>query len=84
MLKAYHNHERSELLASTDHIYRGVDIFGDLRQGIERGTHGSIKYGPIGVLFFNRELLIADHYLRPQYLNHISIFNSHGESQIAL
>ncbi len=49
-----------------------------------RGTHGSIKYGPIRVLFFNRELQIAGHYLRPpseSYIN-ILIFNSHGESQI--
>ncbi len=27
-----------------------------------RGTHGSIKDGPIRVLFFNRELRITDHY----------------------
>ncbi len=33
------------------------------------------------MLFFNRELRIADHYLRP-LLNHMSIFNSHGESQM--
>ena len=32
---------------------------------IPRGIHGSIKYGPIRVLFFNRELQIVDHYLRP-------------------
>ncbi len=48
-----------------------------------RGTHGSIKYGPIQVLCFNRELRIADHYLRPLCsLN--CIFNSHGELQITL
>ncbi len=34
-------------------------------QYIRRGTHGSIKYGLIRVLFFKRELRIADHYLRP-------------------
>ena len=31
----------------------------------QRGIHGSIKYGVIQVLVFNRELRIADHYLRP-------------------
>ncbi len=53
-----------------------------------RDIHGSIKYGPIRVLFFNRELhvWIMDHYFRPlsesynyQYLtamaNHRSLFN---------
>ncbi len=49
-----------------------------------RHTHGSIKYGLIRVLFFNRELWITYHYLRPLSESYISIFNSHGESQITL
>ncbi len=38
-----------------------------------RGTHGSIKYGPIRVLLFNRGLRIADHNLK-LYLNCLSIY----------
>ncbi len=40
---------------------------------IHRGTHGSIKYGPVQVLFFNRELRIADHYFRPSSESYINI-----------
>ncbi len=36
-------------------------------------THGSIKYGLIRVLLFNRELRIADHYLRPLSEPYINI-----------
>ncbi len=44
---------------------------------------GSIKYGLIRVLFFNREVLrIADHYLRPLLVSESYI--SHGESQMTL
>ena len=46
--------------------------------------HWSIKYCPVRVLFFNRKIQIADHYLKLLYLNRISIFNSHGESHISL
>ncbi len=38
-----------------------------------RGTHGSINYGPIRVLFFNWELRITDHYLRPLSESYINI-----------
>ncbi len=40
--------------------------------------HGSIKYLPIPVLFFNRELRIAYHNFNETYLNSISIFKSHS------
>ncbi len=40
---------------------------------VTRGTHGSIKYGPIRVLFFNIELRIADHYLNPLSEAYINI-----------
>ncbi len=39
---------------------------------ISRGTHGSINYGLIRVLLFNRELRITNRYLRPlseSYMN---------------
>ena len=38
-----------------------------------RGTHGSIKFGPTRVLIVNRELRIADHYLRPLSEPYINI-----------
>ncbi len=37
------------------------------------GWHGSIKYGPIRVLFLNRELRIAEHYLRSLSESYINI-----------
>ena len=42
-----------------------LDINPRKKYNTSGGTHGSIKYGQIRVLFFNRELRIADHYLRP-------------------
>ncbi len=35
--------------------------------------HGCTKYGPIQVIFFNIELRIADHYLRPLTEPYINI-----------
>ncbi len=46
--------------------------------------HGSIKYGLNRVLFCNRELSTADHYIRPlseHAESYISIFNSHMVSR---
>ncbi len=37
------------------------------------GIHGSIKYGPARVLLFNRELRIADHYLRTLSQSYVNI-----------
>ncbi len=49
---------------------------------INRGTQRFIKYGQIRVfLTENYELQII---IQDPYLNCISIFNSHGESQITL
>ena len=50
-------------------------------QDTYRGTHGSIKYGPIQVL-----ILTMNHrsLFNTPYLNGISIFNNYGESQITL
>ncbi len=54
----------NDVVHSTERLYR---------QSSTRGTHGYIKYGPIRVLFFNRELRIADHYLSPISELYISI-----------
>ncbi len=40
------------------------------------GIHGSIKYCPVRVLFFNRELRSADHYLRLLFELYININNT--------
>ena len=39
---------------------------------IIRGIHGSMKYGLIRVLLFNRELQIADHYEDPYPMNNLT------------
>ena len=41
---------------------------------LRKGTHLPIKYCLIRVLFFNRELRLADHYLRPQLQLYINIY----------
>ncbi len=41
--------------------------------GIRRGIQGSIRNGSIRVLFFNGELRMADHYLRPLAVSFINI-----------